>query len=65
VHAQVNERPATGELFDNFSDLYPATKEDDMNARLERMAWIVNTYKMAIGSELGDSYAAPVIHFGH
>jgi hypothetical protein len=56
---------ATGELFDNFSDRYPATIDEDMNARLERMAWITDTYQTVMGSETGNSFAAPVIHFGH
>jgi hypothetical protein len=56
---------ATGELFDNYSPLYPATKELDMKKRLERLAWIVDTYQLVIGSEVGASFAAGVTHFGH
>jgi hypothetical protein len=56
---------ATGELFDNYSPLYPATKELDMKKRLERLAWIRDTYQLVIGSEVGASFAAAVIHFGH
>ena len=56
---------AYGELFDDYSELHPATQKDDMNARLSRMSWIRDTYKMVIGSERGAGYAVPVIHFAH
>ncbi len=56
---------AYGELFDDYSELHPATQEDDMNARLARMAWIRDSYGLVIGSEGGAAYAAPVIHFAH
>jgi hypothetical protein len=56
---------AYGELFDDYSELHPATQEDDMNARLDRMSFIRDTYGMVIGSEGGSAYAAPVIHFAH
>jgi len=56
---------AYGELYDDYSELHPATQEDGMNARLERMAFIRDKYKMVIGSEGGSGYAAPVIHFAH
>lgn len=56
---------AFGELFDDYSPLHPATQEDDMNARLSRMAWIRDTFKAVIGSEGGSAYAAATIHFAH
>lgn len=56
---------AYGELYDDYSELHPATQEDGMNARLDRMAFIRDKYKMVIGSEGGSGYAAPVIHFAH
>jgi hypothetical protein len=56
---------ATGELFDNYSPSYPATKELDMRKRLERMAWIRDTYRLVLGSEVGAWFAAADIHFGH
>jgi hypothetical protein len=56
---------ATGELFDNYSHLYPATKELDMEMRLKRLAWIIDTYHVVFGSEVGASFAAGVIHFGN
>ncbi|MBE3095861.1 MAG: glycoside hydrolase [Planctomycetes bacterium] len=54
-----------GDLFDDYSPLHPATQEDDMNARLSRMAWIRDTFKAVIGSEGGSAYAAGTIHFAH
>jgi len=56
---------ATGEVFDDYSPLHPATQEQDMNERLSRMAWIRDTYHAVIGSEGGSAYAAGTIHFTH
>jgi hypothetical protein len=56
---------AYGDLEDDYSPLHRATQEDDMRARLERMAWIRDTYGLVIGSERGAAYAASVIHFAH
>jgi hypothetical protein len=56
---------ATGELFDNYSPAFPQTKEQDMKARLKRMQWIRDRKHLVVGSEGGDWYAAPVIHFAH
>jgi hypothetical protein len=56
---------ATGELFDNYSTAFPQTKEQDMQARLDRMTWLRDRKRLVIGSEEGAWYAAPVIHFGH
>jgi hypothetical protein len=56
---------AYGELYDDYSELHPATQQDDMIARLDRMAWIRDSYGLVIGSERGAAYAAPVIHFAH
>ena len=56
---------AYGQLYDDFSPLHPGTAEDDMKARLSRMAWLSATFKIPVGSEGGSSYAAGVIHFAH
>jgi len=56
---------AYGDLDDDYSLDHPMTQRDDMEARLERMAWIRDAYQLAIGSERGAAYAAPVIHFAH
>jgi len=54
---------AYGEVFDDYSVLHPATQEDDVRARLHRMAWIRDTYGLPIGSEGGVAYSAGTIHF--
>lgn len=56
---------AAGDLRDNYSPDFLATAADDMRERLSRMQWIVDRYKVPIGSEGGQWYAAPVIHFAH
>jgi hypothetical protein len=56
---------AFGELFDDYSPLHPATQEEDMQARLARMAWIRDTHGLVVGSEGGSAYAAATIHFAH
>ncbi|KPK62067.1 MAG: hypothetical protein AMK73_06850 [Planctomycetes bacterium SM23_32] len=56
---------AYGQLYDDYSALHPATQLDGMKARLDRMAWIRDTYGLVIGSERGAAYAAAVIHFAH
>jgi hypothetical protein len=56
---------ATGDLRDNYSTAFPATQADDMRERLARMQWVVDQYHVPIGSEGGQWYAAPVIHFAH
>ncbi len=53
---------AYGEVFDDYSPQHPATQEDDVAARINRMKWISDAYHVVIGSEGGSSYAAPVIH---
>jgi len=56
---------AYGEVFDDYSELHPATQEDDVKARLRRMAWIRDAYGLVIGSEGGAAYSAATIHFAH
>ena len=56
---------AYGELFDDYSELHPATQLDDMRERLRRMAWIVDEHGAVVGSEGGSAYAASTIHFAH
>ena len=56
---------AFGDLRDDYSPLHPATEQQDMAARLARMALIRDTYHLVVGSEGGVAYAAPVIHFAH
>ena len=56
---------AYGELFDDYSIAHPATQLDDMNARLDRIAWIRDTHNMVVGSEGGAAYSVPTLHFAH
>jgi hypothetical protein len=56
---------AFGDLYDDYSPAHPATQEDDMNARLSRMAWVRDRIGAVIGSEGGSAYAAGTIHFAH
>ena len=56
---------AYGELFDDYSVSHPATQLDDMNARLNRIAWIRDTHNMVVGSEGGAAYSASTLHFAH
>lgn len=56
---------AYGELFDDYSTEHPATQFNDMQARLERIAWIRDTHQKVVGSEGGAAYAAATLHFAH
>nr|WP_152570616.1 glycoside hydrolase [Paenibacillus tyrfis] len=56
---------ATGEIYDDYSPGHPTTQEQDMKARLERMAYIANEKKMVVGSETGNDFASGVIAFAH
>ena len=56
---------AYGEVFDDYSELHPATQLDDVNARMDRIAWIRDKYKAVVGSEGGVAYSASTIHFAH
>jgi hypothetical protein len=53
---------AYGEVYDDYSPLHKASQADDVRARIERLAWISDTFGLVIGSEGGSSYAAGVIH---
>lgn len=55
---------ATGELYDDYSPLHRAGQADDAQARLDRMAWISDTYGVPVGSEGGNAFATGVIHVG-
>jgi len=53
---------AYGEVYDDYSPLHRASQAGDVLARIDRLAWIGNTFGLVIGSEGGSSYAASVIH---
>jgi hypothetical protein len=56
---------AYGQWFDNYSEAYPATQAQDMEARIDRMKWISHTFGIPVGSEVGSGLTAGGIHFGH
>lgn len=56
---------ATGECFDDYNPLHPATRVDDTNIRRDRLQWLEKETKLVVGSEGGASLFADVIHFGH
>lgn len=53
---------AYGEVYDDYSPLHRICQADDAQARVDRLAWISNTFGLVIGSEGGSSFAAGVIH---
>lgn len=56
---------ATGEIYDDYSADHPTTQKQDLQARLERMAYIRDQYQMVIGSEGGNDFANQTIAFAH
>lgn len=56
---------ATGEIYDDYTPGHITTKEQDLAARLERMAYIRDQYQLVVGSEGGNDFAAPTIAFAH
>lgn len=56
---------ATGEIYDDYTPEHVTTQRDDLNARLERMAYIRDNTGMVIGSEGGNDFAASTIAFAH
>lgn len=55
----------TGEILDDYTPGRMTDQEQDLEARLMRMAWIRDQYKLVIGTEVGNDYAANTIAFGH
>ena len=53
---------AYGEVYDDYSPLHRASQAGDVRARIDRLAWIRDTFGLVVGSEGGSSYAAGVIH---
>jgi hypothetical protein len=56
---------ATGEWFDDYSPLHPATRVDDMNTRRQRLRWLETEKRLVVGSEEGSALFADVMAFGH
>ena len=53
---------AYGEVYDDYSPLHRICQAEDAQARIDRLAWISDTFGLVVGSEGGSSYAAGVIH---
>lgn len=53
---------AYGEVYDDYSPLHRASQAKDAQARIDRLAWISDTFGLVVGSEGGSSFAASVIH---
>lgn len=56
---------ATGEIYDDYTPGHITTQEQDLAARLERMAYIRDNYGLVIGSEGGNDFAAGTIAYAH
>lgn len=56
---------ATGEIYDDYSPSHKTTQQQDLTARLERMAYARDEYGLVIGSEGGNDFAASTIAFAH
>lgn len=56
---------ATGEIYDDYTSEHRTTQQEDLEARLKRMALIRDNYNMVIGSEGGNDFAASIIAFAH
>ncbi|MGL4798449.1 MAG: glycoside hydrolase, partial [Cellulosilyticaceae bacterium] len=56
---------ATGEIYDDYSSDRITTKEEDLQARLERMALVRDHYGMVIGSEGGNDFASTTLALAH
>lgn len=56
---------ATGEIFDDYTPSHQTTQQEDLDARLKRMAYIRDKHNMVIGSEGGNDFAASTIAFAH
>lgn len=56
---------ATGEVYDDYSPEHITTQQEDLKARMDRMAYIRDHYGLVIGSEGGHDFAASTIAFAH
>lgn len=56
---------ATGEIYDDYSKNHITTKQQDLNARMERISYIRDEKNMIVGSEGGNDFAANTIAFAH
>jgi hypothetical protein len=56
---------ATAECFDDYSPQHPATRNDDVRLRRQRLGWLDESHHLVVGSEGGSVLFADVIAFGH
>lgn len=56
---------ATGEIYDDYTPEHTTTQQEDLKARLDRMAMIRDKYQLVVGSEGGNDFAADTIAFAH
>lgn len=56
---------ATGESYDNYSEVVPATEGSDFAARMERLQWISRSFNVPVGSEKGMALASSALFFAH
>lgn len=56
---------ATGEIYNDYTPEHLTTKEEDLKARLSRMAYIRDAHQMVIGSEGGNDFASQDIALAH
>lgn len=56
---------ATGEIYDDYTPEHITTQEEDLKARMERIAYIREKEKMVVGSEGGNDFAAEELAFAH
>ncbi|WP_052496324.1 glycoside hydrolase [Pedobacter lusitanus] len=55
----------TGEILDDYTPGRMTSQEQDLEARIRRMNWIRDQYKLVIGTEVGNDFVANTIAFGH
>lgn len=56
---------AFGEIFDDYTPGHVTTQQEDLAARMERMAYIRDIYGLVMGSEGGNDFAASTLAFAH
>jgi hypothetical protein len=54
-----------GDYYDDYSELHPMTQQGDMQARIDRMAWIRDKFGAVVGSEGCSAGVAATIFFAH
>lgn len=55
----------TGEIFDDYSPEHVTTEEEDIQARIKRMAYLQKQWKLVVGTEGGNDFANQTVAFAH